>query len=430
MTTSLLRADPFLADVDGHRLLRRIDELSMIGRGSSGGITREGFSAADRRARAYLMTEATAAGLDAYVDAGGNVILRRPGRRGRPCVLLGSHLDTVVDGGCLDGAYGVVAALEVLQVLAESGTERAGGLDVAAVAFANEEGALFPQPFWGSMVLAGRTAELPAEPLDHHGRPLRGPLELAGGDLDALATAAWTSAELACYLELHIEQGPVLERLRVPVGVVTAITGRRVLSVEVSGLPGHAGTTPMDGRRDPLAAAAALVLAVEELATTRGLCRVATVGQLDVHPNSPNTVAGSVTLTVDIRDSKDTRMDATEAALRVAADAISARTGTEVVLTATTRSAPVNTDLALRAAVRDGAGELGLRSVEMCSCAGHDAQIVAGVAPVTMIFVPSVGGRSHTPDEYTAPKDLLGGARVLLRATRRVAHGYPDTKEI
>ncbi|MFJ9894130.1 Zn-dependent hydrolase [Streptomyces sp. NPDC091280] len=410
-------------DIDEGRLLRRLAELGRVGRdGRTGGITREGFSPADREARAYLMDEARGAGLVPAVDAAGNIIVRprcdgRPGER--QALMMGSHLDTVVNGGRLDGTYGVVAALEVLQVFEEHGADLP--YEPVAVAFANEEGALFPQPFWGSMAIAGRLAGLPREPCDHSGRPLREALRLAGGDLDALGSAAWQHGSVAAYLELHVEQGPVLERAGSRIGVVEAITGRTVLTLEVRGAAGHSGTSPMQGRRDALTAAARVVLAVEHVARDRELCRVATVGWLDPHPNTPNTIAGSVRLTVDLRDTDVWRAAAAEEAVRRALRAIAAATGTEIEVVAETRSDPTSTDPVLRAAVECGADELGLAHRTLPSGAGHDAQMIADIAPIGMIFVPSIGGISHVPEEDTAPEDLVAGARVLLRTASRVA---------
>ncbi|WP_328536608.1 Zn-dependent hydrolase [Streptomyces sp. NBC_00344] len=421
MANTLVQQALLSLDIDAARLLRRIEELGRIGRDpATGGISREGFSPADREARTYLMNEARAAGLVPAVDAAGNVVIRpRPVAHGeeRQALMMGSHLDTVVNGGRLDGAYGVLAALEVLQTFEESGIEPR--YEPVAVAFANEEGALFPQPFWGSMAIAGRLAGLPREPADHHGRPLREALRLAGGDLDALGSAGWPRGSVAAYLELHVEQGPVLERSGNRIGVVDAITGRIVLTLEVTGSAGHSGTTPMEGRRDALTAAARVVLATENLSRDRGLCRVATVGRLEAHPNTPNTIAGAVRMTVDLRDTDVWRAAAAEEALRYALRVIAESTGTRIEVVAETRSDPVSTSRTLQRAIENSADELGLPSEVLSSGAGHDAQMVADIAPIGMIFVPSIGGISHVPEEDTAAVDLVDGARVLLRTVLR-----------
>jgi N-carbamoyl-L-amino-acid hydrolase len=421
---------PSVPAVNAARLLRRIDELGDIGRDAvSGGVSRVGFGAADREARAYLIGEAREAGLAATVDPAGNIIIRASSAgvpAGRPALLMGSHLDTVVNGGRLDGAYGTLTALEVVQTWAESGVE--GRYEPVAIAFSNEEGALFPQPFFGSMAVAGRLGGLPPEPRDHQERSLRGPLAEVGGDLDALADAAWPEGALAAYVELHIEQGPVLERHGNRIGVVNGISGRAVSTVEIQGSAGHAGTTPMERRQDALAAAARVILAVEGIARDRGLCRVATVGWLDVHPNSPNTIAETVRLAVDLRDTDARRMDAAETALADVLRAVAAKTGTGVSVVARTRSEPVATSVELRAAIEESARELGLPHETLPSGAGHDAQIIATVAPVGMIFVPSIGGVSHVPGEHTAPADLVAGAQVLLHTALRAAGARPRVR--
>ncbi|MFJ4473153.1 Zn-dependent hydrolase [Streptomyces sp. NPDC089424] len=422
MSDQVLERDGQLTlDIDPDRLLRRITELARIGADqATGGITREGFSAADRQARTYLMQQARAAGLLPSVDAAGNIVIRTAAAEsGDQVLMMGSHLDTVVNGGRLDGAYGVLAALEVVQTFTESGLKPVH--EPVAVAFANEEGALFPQPFWGSMAIAGRLASLPKDPRDHHGRPLSEALRQAGGDLDALGSACWPPGSITAYLELHIEQGPVLERSGSRIGVVEAITGRTVLTVEVRGTAGHSGTSPMEGRHDAMTTAARIVLAAEHLARDRRLCRVMTVGRVDPYPNTPNTIAGTVRLTVDLRDTSVWRMAGAEEALRRMLQTIEAATGTEIEVVAETRSDPVSTSPGLCAAIEAGADGLGLPHERLPSGAGHDAQVVADIAPVGMIFVPSLGGISHVPQEDTAPEDLLAGARVLLRTALRVA---------
>lgn len=408
-------------DINARRLLDRVEAFGGIGRDPGGGISRAGFGAADLEARERLHEEARLGGLDSAVDAAGNVIVRRPGRPGpadRPVLLIGSHLDTVANGGRLDGAYGVLAGLDVMQTLAEHRVELAR--EPVLVAFANEEGALFPQPFWGSKVLAGALDSLPADPRDHEGRSLRGPLARAGGDLAALGTAVWPAGSVAAYLELHVEQGPVLESGGHTIGVVDSITGRTQFAVEIRGAAGHAGTTPMELRRDPVTAAARVVLAAEEIARERRLCRVATVGWLEVQPNSANTIADGVRLTVDLRDSDPVNLELAEKALRTSLATLAHESNVSITVRVDARAAPVHTDPALRATITASADELGLSHLVLPSGAGHDAQIVAGIAPIGMIFVPSAGGVSHVPEEDTADADLVAGARVLLRTVLRL----------
>lgn len=269
-------------------------------------------------------------------------------------------------------------------------------------------------------MLAGALEMLPDDPCDHSGRSLRHPLALAGGDLTALRTAVWPAGSVAAYLELHVEQGPVLEREGHTIGVVDSITGRTQLTVEIRGSAGHAGTTPMEMRRDPVTVAARVVLAAEDLAREQRLCRVATVGWMEVQPNSPNTIAESVRLTIDLRDSVPSSLENAEEALRTSLASLGKQADVHVDIRVDARAAPVATDPTLRAAITASARELGLPHRTLPSGAGHDAQIVARIAPIGMIFVPSIGGVSHVPEEDTAAADLVAGARVLLRTVLRL----------
>ncbi|MFC0107874.1 M20 family metallo-hydrolase [Kibdelosporangium aridum] len=416
-------------DVDGNRLMKRLHDLSVIGRDPTGGITRPGFSAAAGEANRFVGALAQQAGLSVSIDAGGNLILRRPSdSRDRPTLVLGSHLDTVVNGGWLDGAYGVLAGLEVLQVIQENNVELDFGL--AVIAFANEEGALFPQPFWGSMVVAGLLDQLPADPTDYQGNPLAKALAETGGNMAELSAATWEPNSLLGYLELHIEQGPVLEDAGLSIGVVDAIVGRTVLGVEIRGIAAHAGTTPMESRSDALLAAARLALFTDQLPREKNLCSVATVGHLEVRPNSANTIVGTAHLTVDIRDATLDRMAAAEQAVRDELDDLAKQFGLEVQCDRLIQSSPALTDESLRRTIEASADDLGLGYRTMTSGAGHDAQIMAGVAPIGMIFVPSINGVSHVPDEDTSPADLVAGARVLLGSVLRMGPPNGDAQNV
>ncbi len=424
------RSRPII-QINQDRLLRRINDLAEIGRDETGGITRVGFGAADREARTYIMDEAKAAGLRVHVDAGGNILMRchnnnRSTRR--PMVLMmGSHLDSVVNGGRLDGAYGVVAALEALQALADSSAELL--CEPVAVAFANEEGALFPQPFWGSMALVGREVDVVEDLNDSCDMTLRNSLEQAGGNFDELKTAAWPSGSVAAYLELHIEQGPVLEQAGKSIGIVTAITGRTVLTLEIRGRAAHAGTTPMPARADALVAASHVVLAVQELSSRRGLCQVSTVGHLEARPNVPNTIAGLVQITTDLRDQDHVRLREAERCFLATVQAIGRQTGTDIAVTAQTRVDPVPTSADLQRLIEGTAVDLGLTFMRLSSGAGHDAQIVSDIAPIAMIFVPSIRGVSHVPEEDTRDKDLIAGSQMLLATAQRLLTDHGVLRE-
>lgn len=404
--------------IDGARVLRTVEELAWFGADERGGVSRLGFSPADDEARRYLADAAREAGLVPTVDPAGNLIVRRSGARTDvPALLMGSHLDSVSNGGRLDGAYGVAAAWEVLRVLAAHDTPMR--YEPVAIALANEEGSLFPYPFWGSLAVIGQL-DHPKDATDVNGVSLRRPLRDTGGDLDRTAEAAWPPGSIGAYLELHIEQGPVLERAGVTIGVVDAVVGRTIFDLVVSGRQNHAGTTPMDGRADALTAAARLVLAVESVARDRKLCAVATVGVLTVEPGVTNAVPGLVRMSAEIRDNRADRLATAEAAVLAEVARIDSAGEADATVRAVTRFGPVPTDPALRDVITAAARELGLSHRTMPSGAGHDAQIIAAIAPIGMIFVPSRGGVSHAPDEDSDDAHLIAGAEVLLRAALRL----------
>jgi len=401
--------------VDGERLLGRLEELGKIGADPAGGITRLGLSAQENAAMAYLRDLCGEAGLETETDPAGNLLIRRPNaRRGTdPVLLVGSHVDTVVQGGRLDGAYGVIAALEVLDVLHSHDVDLP--VEMVAVAFANEEGALIQTPFWGSRALCGSLEDgLAAE--DRSGQPVSAYLAQAGGSPERLQEAAWPEGSIAAYLELHIEQGPTLERLGIPIGVVNGIVGRTILDIDVLGEAQHAGTTPMADRRDAMVAAAEIILGVERVATEHAVCATATTGYLVAHPNVTNTITGTVRMTVEVRDTDPGKLVRGEAAVRAECARVAAASGCDIDVRASMRSKSVSTAPALRDAIRVAADTVGLEHQTMPSGAGHDAQIVALVAPIGMIFVPSKRGISHAPGEDTAPHDLVHGANVLLHS--------------
>lgn len=396
---------------NGARLLRTLRELAGFGANDQGGVSREAFTPAEDAARQYLANIAARAGLYPDVDQAGNLIVRRSATpTNKPTLLMGSHLDTVTNGGWLDGAYGVVGALEALTVLTERDLDTR--LEPVVIAFANEEGVRFPLPFWGSRAVAGQLAAS-TNAVDRQGGSIRAPLARAGGDLDKVADAAWPRGSIGAYLELHIEQGPVLEDRNLALGIVDAIAGRTTFEIDIFGRQNHAGTTPMNCRSDALVAAAHLVLAVEKIAKQRRLVSVSTVGGLDVRPGDTNVIPGHATLTVEIRDARPERLARGERAVLAAASDVGRQTRTRIEADVVMRAKPVSTDPALRARVAATANKLALPHLPLSSGAGHDAQIIAAIAPVGMIFVPSIGGVSHAPDEDTADADLIAGADAL-----------------
>ncbi|HEY3809848.1 MAG TPA: Zn-dependent hydrolase [Acidimicrobiales bacterium] len=397
-----------IAGVDGPRLLRRLGEVAQIG-ADAGAVTRLAWTAEERQAHEQVAEWARQAGATVVVDAAGSLIAERPGTDPGLALVTGSHLDTVVRGGRLDGAYGVVAGIEVMASLEEAGTRLRHPLRV--VAYSNEEGVMAP-PFTGSRAVIGAVTDAELGAVGPDGRTLADRLRAAGGDPAGLRDAAWSSP-VAATVELHIEQGPVLDTAAIPIGVVTAITGQRRGVIRVTGAANHAGTTPMTHRRDALVVAAHIVLAIEELALA-GAADVATVGFLEARPNVANVIAGEVELSFDVRAADDADGDAAIKELQGRLAAIAASTATEVSCEPLPATPAVATDPRLRAMIAAAAAARDLRSVELPSGAGHDTAHLARLGPVAMIFVPSTGGVSHQAAESTTPEALVRGADVLL----------------
>ena len=404
--------------VDADRLRSDFDELASIGATAEGGVCRTTFSDAHFAARAWLHGRATAAGLETRVDAAGNhsAVLPAASRGGRT-LLLGSHLDTVPTGGRFDGALGVVAALEVLRTVRDAGLELT--LSLEAIDFTDEEGSLVG--LLGSWALAGAlTPEILRAPRGGRAALTSG-LARAGLSERALPQARRHPQTLAGYLELHIEQGPVLERAGIDIGVVTAIAGSRSFRLRFEGERRHAGTTPMDARRDAALGAARFVVAVEETVVSDFPGCVATVGDIAIDPGAFNVVPGRARLALEFRSRDAERLDALEAALLALAAREASAAGLSLDVEAVGRWEPAQLDPMVRGAIGEAARALGLSTVELVSGAGHDAQALAAITPSGMIFVPSAGGVSHDPAEHTDWRHCVNGANVLLGAALALA---------
>jgi beta-ureidopropionase / N-carbamoyl-L-amino-acid hydrolase len=404
--------------IDADRLRADFDELASIGRLAQGGVRRTTFSDSHLGARAWFFERARAAGLETRVDAAGNhSAVLSSGSAGARTVLIGSHLDTVPAAGRYDGALGVLAALEVLRAVNAAGLELPVSLE--AIDFTDEEGSLVG--LLGSWALTGAlTPEILRSPRGGRAALARA-LARAGLREDDLMNARRDPASLAGYLELHIEQGPVLERERVDIGVVTAIAGSRSFRLVFDGVRGHAGTTPMDARRDAALGAARFVVAVRETVVRDFQGCVATVGNVEIEPGAFNVVPGRARLALEFRSPEHDRLDALEAALLAAARREASAAGLSLDVQAVGRWEPVQLDKSVQTAISGAADALGLTTLELTSGAGHDAQALAAVTPSGMIFVPSVDGISHDPAEYTPWQDCVNGAGVLLAAALRLA---------
>ena len=401
-----------MISVDGARLNADLAALGQIGRRSSGGISRTSFSAADTQARAWYRDRCAEAGLTVEVDGIGNMFVSSPQLPvDGPAVWSGSHLDTVPDGGAYDGALGTLAALECLRRLHEERVPLAR--PVFALVYTDEEGN-YSHLFGSSALARGFTrAELEAL-TGREGDRFADAFVAAGGDVDRATRTTVEPARIHATVELHIEQGPYLERLGQQIGVVTAIVGLGGGTVTFRGRPDHAGTTPMTMRQDALLGASALITRFPEIARAVGDRAVVTAGIIGVEPGGANVVPGLARLTVDFRDLDAARLDALAQAITAAAREEAARYGLTVELDLEPAIPPCHLDERVRDIIAGSAAARGLTAHAMPSGAGHDSQNLARLAPTGMIFVPSAGGRSHCPDEHTDPADVENGANVLL----------------
>ncbi len=394
-------------------VLERLAELAKLG-AYERGIDRTLFSPAEHAARRKFADWARASGFALEQDRVGNVFARRDGApTGRAPIVVGSHLDTVRTGGAYDGAYGVVGALCALERLgAEGATTRH---PVEAVAWAGEEGSRFPLGCLGSGAYAGlNTLEAIEAIVGDDGISFPTARDGPSGLLPGVPVRDGFPRPAAC-LELHIEQGPSLERAGARLGVVSAIAGQVRSEIDVVGEAGHAGTVPLIVRHDAFAAAAEIALALETLARQLGEC-VVTVGYLVVEPNQTNIIPGRVVFRVDARSVDDTRVERLEAGLRDECSRMEIQRGVTCGIKLLERRAAVPMDGGLRAALHTALESLDNKLMPVPSGAGHDTMCVATVAPAAMIFVPSAGGRSHVGDEYTTPEDLELGVEALVRA--------------
>ncbi len=391
--------------INGNRLLQDLETLAQIGRGADGGVTRVAYSPADREGRAWVQAQMQEAGLTVRTDAAGNTIGLYPGREPLPPIALGSHTDTVPSGGRYDGALGVLGALAGVRALREAGLRLRHPVEI--INFAAEE-ATMSEGTLGSQAMAGLLKPRLIHQLAWDGRPVSVHLSEAGLDPAALGEARRPAGSLAAYLELHIEQGGILEAAAIPIGVVEGIVGIRRYTAGFYGFANHAGTTPMVGRRDALVMAAPFITQVRDVAVRRGI--VGTIGSLRVQPGAPNVIPGYVELDVETRSLRESELDAAEAELA----GLAAAAGAEWRQVG--RKPPVESHPRLLAALGAACEELGLPYRRMPSGAGHDAMCIAAIAPQAMLFVPSRGGISHSPQEFTGPEECVNGARVLLAA--------------
>ena len=391
-----------------------LDELAEIGSGRDGGVTRVAWSPELFAAYDWIGDRMRAIGLEVEIDAAGNLLGRWQVGSGRP-VLVGSHLDTVPSGGRLDGVLGVVAAVHAVKLLQEEGFEPAR--PVWIVAFMDEEGTRFDAALFGSRAFAGEDVTGLGARVDAAGTTLRDALSERGHALDRTPEASRIS-EIGAYLELHIEQGPVLEAEGIEIGVVTSIVGLRGYRVRLHGQANHAGTTPMSLRRDAFAGAARIALELRELARARENV-TANVGKVAVAPGGANVVPGLADFTVDARAATPEGVAELERLVEETVARIAQEEGLEAELEATYSLEPLELDPQLVDSVERAAAEEGATSRRMPSGAGHDAMVIGRHVPAAMIFIPSRGGISHSPEEHSSPSEVELGMRVLAATLRQ-----------
>ena len=395
--------------INGERLLERIAELAQIGEiEGTKGCSRLAFTDADREGRDLVVTWMRDLGLTVTIDAVGNVVASTNPDGASGAVMAGSHIDTVGTGGRYDGNLGVLAGLEVIEATLAADIELARPLAVAF--FSNEEGSRYAPDMMGSLAYVGGMsveAVLQVEGSDG---------TVVGEELDRIGyrgSSPCPGVTPHAFVELHIEQGPVLDKENIQIGIVEGVQGISWTELTLIGQSNHAGTTPMSLRRDPMRAAAEVVVAARSIASEIGGSQVATVGSLHLHPNLVNVVPASATMTVDLRNTDEASLQLAEEQLRLGVAAIAEDEDVTVESRSLARFEPVEFDGRVVEQIEQLAAQTGLSTKRMPSGAGHDAQMMARICPTGMIFVPSLDGISHNPAEHTDEKDLIAGAQLL-----------------
>lgn len=401
--------------VNAARLRNRLERLSTHGRPPGGtfadGVSRVAYSVADLTARAFIIDEIKSADIVPRIDAAGNIFARYGGEPNQPAILFGSHIDSVPGGGNFDGDLGFFAALEAIQAVQAAKIQTRHPLEM--VLWAHEESTAFGIGTAASRIVAG---DLQAGDMDRTWNGMRraDAIKRIAGNPEQIETAVRGKGAWHSYVELHIEQGGTLDQAKVPIGIVEGIVGIHRYDVVIEGFANHAGTTPMGERRDAMVAAAQLTLAVRDIAARRQGRQVGTVGRIEVEPNSPNVIPGRVTLSVEFRDLSEPVLRELGDAVKARGAAIAKDTGTTITFTLASANVGAPATSGVQEAIAKAAGALGLQTRRLPSGAGHDAQQIARLCPMGMIFVPSAGGVSHSPKELTTWDDCARGANVLL----------------
>lgn len=400
--------------INSQRLQGTLEKLSEFGRNPEGGVTRLGFSETDLAAREYVTGLMKQAGLEVRIDPAGNIFGRRAGSENLPILLFGSHIDSVLHGGNFDGDVGSMGAIEVMRALNDGSVKARHPLE--AVVWTNEEGNHFGIGTLGSGVTAGSLGTEILETKDEQGLTLADWLRRYGQNPSQLIDARIPRGVLAGYLELHIEQGPNLYESKVPIGVVQGIVAIKRWNCIVTGFANHAGTTPMNRRKDALAAASKDVLAVRDVVRAEEGRQVGTVGYVKVAPGAINVIPGSAEFPVELRDLEAAKIVRMWEHIQQRFALVDQAENVETRCSLLEHSEPARADPSFQAAIRESAKSVGLATTDLPSLAGQDAQEIARIAPMAMIFVPSKDGISHSPKEFTSGQDIANGAEVLYRS--------------
>ena len=398
--------------INGARLNQNLRALSAFGANPQGGVSRVAYSDFDREGRQFVMGLMRAAGLDVRVDVAGNIFGRRAGTDARlKPIVFGSHIDSVPEGGNYDGTVGSLSAIEVAQSLSEQRVPTRHPLDV--VVWANEEGGLY-----GSRAVSGQLTSAELSNKAWSGKTIEEGIAFLGGAPSRLAEARRSRGDIATYLELHIEQGGTLEREGFNIGVVEGIVGIRQWEVTVTGFQNHAGTTPMDQRHDALLSVARFVDMVNRVVRAEPGRQVGTVGRIQAFPGAPNVIPGRAVCSLELRDLDASKIERLYNVIVGEAHRIGEGNGTTFAFRPLHENVPAPSDPVIRGLIDDAAKQLGLSTRHMPSGAGHDAQAMAQLGPMGMIFIPSIGGISHSPKEFSTAEDIVRGANVLMGAVR------------
>ncbi len=400
--------------VDHKRLNDNFIKLSKISSVEFGSLSRVAYTDADIDGRKYVMKLMIAAGMDVYIDEGGNIIGRLKGKdNDLPPIAIGSHIDSVPEGGSYDGNVGSLAAIEVVHTISEN--DLALNHPLIVVIFQNEEGGLF-----GSKVMTTGLTDQELGLMSSSGYTIKEGIKRIGGNLKKLEDAKLKKNEWAAYVELHIEQGAFLYDENLEIGIVEGIVGIKQWEVTVDGFANHAGTTPMDKRNDALYAASLYVQSVHEIGKKTPGNQVATVGMIKPFPGAPNVIPGKVNASLEIRDLDEKKIDSIYKKIKRSTKKIAKKTGTTFQFKQTINIVPEPTNGEIRNAIFDASNDLKLKSKFMPSGAGHDAQEMAQICPIGMIFIPSKNGISHSPKEYSTANEISNGANVLLHTVLKI----------